>query len=299
LTVLLSPSLSTSLFLDRRRIQSDESEQGEEWVVAVQQIDKDVVRTDRSHPYYKGDRDEGRRHVGTLKHILLNYLIHKPGLGYCQGMTDLLAPLLASMENDVDAFWCFEKLVEGTAYFKPADNPVSVEKQLEPLRMLIKQLLPWFHSYLESTENGLSLMFCHRWLLVCFKREFSEEDTLAVWEACWTNYATSSFHLFVCIAVMAIYGQRAVEKQMNINELMVFFNTLSLTMPRELVQTQARGYLHQFCTGKTAHCTLASLMPPEFWLRSTSPRLECGLCRGLSTSCESRDLQTTPMEALC
>ena len=45
-------------------------------------------------------------------------------------MTDLLSPLLASLDNAVDAFWCFEKLVEGTAYFKPADNPVSVEKQL-------------------------------------------------------------------------------------------------------------------------------------------------------------------------
>ena len=165
--------------------------------------------------------------------------------------------------------------------------------------MLIKQLLPWFYSYLECTESGLSLMFCHRWLLVCFKREFSEEDTLAVWEACWTNFETTSFHLFVCVAVMAIYGQRAVEKQMNINELMVFFNTLSLTMPRELVLTQARGYLHQFCRGPTVHCTLTSLMPAGFWLQSTSPRLECGLCRGLNTSCESRDIQPTPMEALC
>jgi hypothetical protein len=214
-------------------------------------------------------------------------------------MTDLLAPLLASMESAVDAFWCFERLVEGTAYFKPADDPVSVEKQLEPLRMLIRQLLPWFYTYLEATESGLSLMFCHRWLLVCFKREFSEGDTLAVWEACWTNYETTSFHLFVCIAVMAIYGQRAVEKKMNINELMVFFNTLSLTMPRELVMTQARGYLHQFCRSPTVHCTLTPIMPPLFWRQPTSPRLECGLCRGLSTSCESRDLQASATEVLC
>ena len=46
------------------------------------------------------------------------------------GMSDLLAPLLAALDDEVEAFWCFEKLVEGTAFFKPADNPVSVEKQL-------------------------------------------------------------------------------------------------------------------------------------------------------------------------
>ena len=83
--------------------------------------------------------------------------------------------------------------------------------------MLIKMLIPKFYSYLEQTEGGLSLMFCHRWLLVCLKREFSEEDALCLWEACWSNFETSSFHLFVCIAIMAIYGQKAVDNNMNIN----------------------------------------------------------------------------------
>ena len=165
--------------------------------------------------------------------------------------------------------------------------------------MLIQHLLPWFYSYLDATESGLTLMFCHRWLLVCFKREFSEEDTLAVWEACWTNYETTSFHLFICIAIMAIYGQKAVEKQMNINELMVFFNTLSHTMPCDLVLSQARGYLHQLCRSPSVHCVLGGLMPSTFWRLRGSPKLACGLCRGLGTSCESRDFQTTSMEAMC
>ena len=70
--------------------------------------------------------------------------------------------------------------------------------------MLIELLVPWFYSYLEGTENRLSLMFCHRWLLVCFKRKFHEYDALAIWEACWTNYETPSFHLFICVAIIAI-----------------------------------------------------------------------------------------------
>ncbi len=146
--------------------------------------------------------------------------------------------------------------------------------------MLIKLLIPWFYSYLEHTEGGLSLMFCHRWLLVCLKREFSENDALCVWEACWTKYETPSFQLFICIAIMAIYGQRAVEKNMNINELMVFLNTLSQTMPRDIVLSQARGYLHQFCQSPEIHCSLYSVMHKEFWDRPGGPRLTCSYCRG-------------------
>lgn len=146
--------------------------------------------------------------------------------------------------------------------------------------MLIKMLIPKFYLYLEQTEGGLSLMFCHRWLLVCLKREFSEEDALCLWEACWSNFETSSFHLFVCIAIMAIYGQKAVDNNMNINELMVFFNTLSHSMPREIVMAQARGYLYQFSQSSHVHCSLYSVMHKEFWDQPDSPKLRCNICKG-------------------
>ena len=47
----------------------------------VHQIDKDVVRTDRSHPYYQGDENT---HVGTLKYGGSQYtcrvMYHRHGL---------------------------------------------------------------------------------------------------------------------------------------------------------------------------------------------------------------------------
>lgn len=33
-------------------------------------------------------------------------------VGYVQGMSDLLSPVLVVMENEVDAFWCFAGLME-------------------------------------------------------------------------------------------------------------------------------------------------------------------------------------------
>lgn len=147
--------------------------------------------------------------------------------------------------------------------------------------MLIQLLIPSFYTYLEGIEQGLALMFSHRWLLVCLKREFPDEDALHIWEACWTNYETNSFHLFICVAIMAIYGQRAIERNMNINELMVFFSSLSQSMPRDTVMIQARGYLHRFCQSARVSCKLYPIMMREFWERKGSPKLICEDCNGL------------------
>lgn len=46
-----------------------------------------------------------------------------------------------------------------------------------------------FYQHLVSLgEDGLQMLFCHRWLLLCFKREFPEAEALRIWEACWAHY---------------------------------------------------------------------------------------------------------------
>lgn len=146
--------------------------------------------------------------------------------------------------------------------------------------MMLDMLIPSFYEYLKKIDNGTSLMFCHRWLLVFFKREFNLADTLYIWEACWSCYETKFFHLFICIAIMAMFGQKAVDKKMNIDELMVYFNSLSHQMSREIILCQARGYLHKFQRSSRVNCTLYEIMDKEFWKREGSPRLFCSICKG-------------------
>ena len=52
-----------------------------------------MVRTDASHPFFRGKtRNENVRRMRT---ILLSYGgAYNEATGYCQGMSDLLAPLL-------------------------------------------------------------------------------------------------------------------------------------------------------------------------------------------------------------
>ncbi|OIT07296.1 galacturonosyltransferase 8 [Nicotiana attenuata] len=72
-------------------------------------IEKDVVRTDRSIPFYEGDDNSN---VKCLRDILLTYSFYNFDLGYCQGMSDFLSPILYVMEDEPESFWCFVALME-------------------------------------------------------------------------------------------------------------------------------------------------------------------------------------------
>ena len=56
-------------------------------------------------------------------------------------------------------------------------------------------------SVTEKTD-GMNLFFCFRWVLIAFKREFPFGDVLRLWEVLWTNYYSTSFVLFVALAVL-------------------------------------------------------------------------------------------------
>ena len=46
-------------------------------------------------------------HLEQMKDMLLTYNELNPDLGYVQGMSDLLAPIYAVMQDDAVAFWGF------------------------------------------------------------------------------------------------------------------------------------------------------------------------------------------------
>jgi hypothetical protein len=82
-------------------------------------VEKDVHRTDRTIPLFAGEdiphpdpdspfADTGTNvHLEQMKDMLLTYNEYNPDLGYVQGMSDLLAPIYAVMQDDAVAFWAF------------------------------------------------------------------------------------------------------------------------------------------------------------------------------------------------
>ncbi|XP_064532302.1 TBC1 domain family member 16 isoform X3 [Pseudopipra pipra] len=255
--------------IQEKRLSMTPDEQKDFWRQVQFTVDKDVVRTDRSNQFFRG---EDNPNVETMRRILLNYAVFNPATGYSQGMSDLVAPLLAEILDESDTFWCFVGLMQNTIFISsPRDE--DMEKQLHLCAL---------------GEDGLQMLFCHRWILLCFKREFPEAEALRMWEACWAHYQTDYFHLFICVAIVVIYGDDVIEQQLATDQMLLHFSNLAMHMNGELVLRKARSLLYQFHLLPRIPCSLhdlCKLCGTGMWDSGFIPAVECSGHHPESESC--------------
>ncbi|XP_073824758.1 TBC1 domain family member 16 [Musca autumnalis] len=261
--------------LTRRRTYSMSPEEQIHFWKSVQcVVEKDIIRTDRLNPFFCG---ENNPNTEIMKNILLNYAFYNTGISYFQGMSDLLAPLLCEIQNESEAFWCFVGLMQRAHFVcTPTDN--DIDRNLNFLRELIRIMLPRFYTHLQLHNDSMELLFCHRWLLLCFKREFTETVVIRMWEACWSNYLTDYFHLFLCLAIIAVYADDVIAQNLRADEMLLHFSSLAMYMDGQLILRKARGMLHQYRQLPKIPCTLAGLCKrcgPGMWDSEHRPAIEC------------------------
>ncbi|KFV85278.1 TBC1 domain family member 16 [Struthio camelus australis] len=271
--------------IQEKRLSMTPDEHKDFWRNVQFTVDKDVVRTDRSNQFFRG---EGNPNVETMRRILLNYAVFNPTIGYSQGMSDLVAPILAEVLDESDTFWCFVGLMQNTIFISsPRDE--DMEKQLMYLRELLRLMHPRFYQHLSSLgEDGLQMLFCHRWILLCFKREFPDAEALRMWEACWAHYQTDYFHLFICVAIVVIYGDDVIEQQLATDQMLLHFGNLAMHMNGELVLRKARSLLYQFHLLPRIPCSLhdlCKLCGTGMWDSGFIPAVECSGHHLESESC--------------
>ncbi|XP_038227532.1 TBC1 domain family member 16 isoform X1 [Dermochelys coriacea] len=271
--------------IQQKRLSMTPDEHKEFWRNVQFTVDKDVVRTDRSNQFFRG---EDNPNVETMRRILLNYAVYNPTIGYSQGMSDLVAPILAEVLDESDTFWCFVGLMQNTIFISsPRDE--DMEKQLMYLRELLRLVHLRFYQHLVSLgEDGLQMLFCHRWILLCFKREFPDAEALRMWEACWAHYQTDYFHLFICVAIVVIYGDDVIEQQLATDQMLLHFGNLAMHMNGELVLRKARSLLYQFRLLPRIPCSLhdlCKLCGTGMWDSGYIPAVECSGHHPESESC--------------
>jgi hypothetical protein len=113
------------------------------------QIEKDVKRTDRNIEYYNGDENPN---IARLQDILLTYVMYNFDIGYVQGMSDLLSPILYLLEDEAASFWCFVGFMEKV--FRNFDeDQAGMKNQLGKMRTLMEFANPRLFRYLKTHDS--------------------------------------------------------------------------------------------------------------------------------------------------
>lgn len=126
-------------------------------------------------------------HAARLVAILEAYALYDPEIGYCQGMSDLLTPIISVVEEDHEAFWCFVGFMKRARHNFRLDE-VGIRRQLSIVSKIIKCKDIHLYRHLEQLQAE-DCFFVYRMVVVLFRRELSFEQTLCLWEVIWADQA--------------------------------------------------------------------------------------------------------------
>ncbi|KAG1714713.1 TBC1 domain family member 25 [Nymphon striatum] len=93
-------------------------------------------------------------------------------------MNDHLSHFLLVLESEAEAYWCFSYFLKEFHTDFMEDGMV---RKIDLLEMLLRKTDPDLYEYIKSSEIE-NLTFCHKWLILLFKREFDLEDGLRIFE---------------------------------------------------------------------------------------------------------------------
>lgn len=208
-------------------------------------IERDVNRTDRHNAFFSGNDNPG---LTLLHDVLMTYCMYNFDLGYVQGMSDLLAPLLFVTQNEVESFWCLTGFME-LVHQNFEESQEAMKQQLLQLSLLLRALDPELCDYLDSQDSG-SLCFCFRWLLIWFKREFSFEDILTLWEVLWTQLPCENFHLLMACSILESQRGELIGSDHDFNTILKHINELTMKLDLQTVLIGAEAIYLQLANCK-------------------------------------------------
>jgi len=137
-----------------------------------------------------------------------------PGVGYVQGMNELLGPIYYVFATDprvewrahaeADAFFCFTQLMSEVMnnFIKTLDHSaVGVKGHMATLNRLLRTKDPQLWAHLEHLKIDPQF-YSFRWLTLLLSQEFELPDVLRLWDTLLADAQRFSHLHYVCIAMM-------------------------------------------------------------------------------------------------
>ncbi|XP_065213001.1 USP6 N-terminal-like protein [Planococcus citri] len=146
----------------------------------IRQIDLDVNRTYREHIMF---RERYCSKQCELFNVLGAYSVYNLEIGYCQGMSQIVALLLMYLDEE-DAFWALSTLVSDSKFnmhgFYIPGFPKLLRYQ-EHHDKIMNKFLPKLKKHLD--RNGVDTgIYTLKWFFQCFLDRIPFKLTLRVWD---------------------------------------------------------------------------------------------------------------------
>eukprot|EP00030_Apusomonadida_sp_AF-17_P007780 a843255_57.p1 GENE.a843255_57~~a843255_57.p1 ORF type:complete len:415 (+),score=122.79 a843255_57:30-1247(+) len=186
-----------------------------------EEITKDIERTCPELSFFQNA--EGAAHYANIKRILFVFAKLNPGIGYVQGMNELVAALyyvlyfdpcpLSAGAVEADTFFCFTQLMAEIRdnFCKALDDTCTgaVQRCME-LQARIQSLHPRLGADMDA--KGLDPRFyAFRWVTLLLSQEFDLPDVQRLWDSLLADPARFDFLLHLCCAMVLRVSTQLLE----------------------------------------------------------------------------------------
>lgn len=141
------------------------------------QIDVDIQRTFREHFMYKEKYGVGQ---SRLFHVLVAFANYMPKIGYCQGMSNIVALILMYFEEE-EAFFILIEIIKRNNLETLFDKNLSmIKKVIEIQKTVLKECVSGIYEHFVVEEVDISV-YVYSWYLTIFTR-FHIELVWRIWD---------------------------------------------------------------------------------------------------------------------
>jgi len=154
-------------------------------------IRRDLSRTFPEHKFFKDKDGVGQE---SLFNVMKVYSLYDTELGYCQGLSFIVGPLLLNMPDE-EAFCVLIRLMEGynmRGLYTP--NMEGLQLRLYQYDQLLYDLLPKVARHLEN-EGIRSTMYASQWFMTLFAYKFPLELVFRVLDVLFAEGYESIFRI--------------------------------------------------------------------------------------------------------
>ncbi|KAG0292690.1 GTPase-activating protein [Linnemannia gamsii] len=162
------------------------------------QITRDMTRTFPTHEYFQAEGGVGQE---ALFNVAKAYSLYDPEVGYCQGISFIVGPLLLNMPEE-EAFCMLVRMMqtyEMRGHYTP--DMEKLQLRLYQFEQLMEETVPLVFKHLRN-QGIRSTMYASQWFMTVFAYKFPLELVFRVYDILFVEGADALLRFAIALLKM-------------------------------------------------------------------------------------------------